>query len=88
MGDEDLPVELVVNKNSGNTPHTYKAVVGKEAIQALVKDLLLQEEVCIDTETTGINANNVELVGLSFSYKEHEGFYVPIENETDRLKKY
>ena len=86
LSDEDLPEELVVNKNSGNTPHNYKAVVGKEAIQALVKDLLLQKEVCIDTETTGINANNVELVGLSFSYKEHEGFYVPIENETEAKK--
>ena len=79
--DEDLPAELVVNKNSANTPHSYKAVVGKESIQALVKDLLIQKEICIDTETTGINANNVELVGLSFSYKEHEGFYIPIENE-------
>ncbi|NQW78226.1 MAG: DNA polymerase I, partial [Chitinophagaceae bacterium] len=86
LSDEDLPEKLVVNKNSGNTPHTYKAVVGKEAIQALVKDLLLQKEVCIDTETTGINANNVELVGLSFSYKEHEGFYIPIENETEAKK--
>ena len=86
LSDEDLPEELVVNKNSGNTPHNYKAVVGKEAIQGLVKDLLLQKEVCIDTETTGINANNVELVGLSFSYKEHEGFYVPIENETEAKK--
>jgi DNA polymerase-1 len=79
--DEDLPAELVVNKNSANTPHSYKAVVGKENIQALVKDLLIQKEICIDTETTGINANDVELVGLSFSYKEHEGFYIPIENE-------
>jgi DNA polymerase-1 len=86
LRDEDMPVELVVNKNSGNTAHNYKAVVGKEAIQALVKDLLLQKEVCIDTETTGINANNVELVGLSFSYKEHEGFYVPIENEAEAKK--
>jgi len=79
--DEDLPAGLVVNKNSANTPHSYKAVVGKESIQALVKDLLIQKEICIDTETTGINANDVELVGLSFSYKEHEGFYIPIENE-------
>jgi DNA polymerase-1 len=86
LGDEDLPVELVVNKNSANTPHTYKAVEGKENIQALVKDLLLQKEVCIDTETTGINANNVELVGLSFSYKEHEGFYIPIANEAEAKK--
>jgi len=86
LGEEDLPVELVVNKNSVNTPHTYKAVVGKENILALVKELLTQKEVCIDTETTGINANDVELVGLSFSYKEHEGFYIPIENEAAAKK--
>jgi len=86
VGDEDLPVELVVNKNSGNTPHNYKAIVGKESILSLVKELLAQKEICIDTETTGINANNVELVGLSFSYKEHEGFYIPIENELDAKK--
>ena len=86
LGDEDLPVELVVNKNSANTPHNYKAVEGKENILALVKELLAQKEVCIDTETTGINANDVELVGLSFSYKEHEGFYVPIANEAEAKK--
>ena len=86
LGDEDLPVELVVNKNSANTPHNYKAVEGKENILALVKELLTQKEVCIDTETTGINANDVELVGLSFSYKEHEGFYIPIADETAAKK--
>ena len=86
LGDEDLPVELVVNKNSANTPHNYKAVEGKENILALVKELLAQKDVCIDTETTGINANDVELVGLSFSYKEHEGFYVPIANESEAKK--
>ena len=86
LSDEDLPEELVVNKNSGNTPHTYKAVAGKENILALVKELLAQKEICIDTETTGINANDVELVGLSFSYKEHEGFYIPIANEAEAKK--
>ena len=86
LSEDDLPVELVVNKNSVNTPHTYKAVVGKENILALVKELSTQKEVCIDTETTGINANDVELVGLSFSYKEHEGFYIPIENEAAAKK--
>ncbi|MEY4049830.1 MAG: hypothetical protein RL262_664, partial [Bacteroidota bacterium] len=86
LSDEDLPVELVVNKNSANTPHSYKAIVGKENILALVKELLAQKEICIDTETTGINANDVELVGLSFSYKEHEGFYIPIANEAEAKK--
>jgi DNA polymerase-1 len=86
LSDDDLPVELVVNKNSANTPHTYKAIEGKENIFALVKELSAQKEICIDTETTGINANDVELVGLSFSYKEHEGFYIPIANELEAKK--
>ncbi len=72
---------IVVNKNIGNTPHQYDAVVGDAAIQDLVKTLLTQKEICIDTETTGIDANNVELVGLSFSFKEHTGYYVPVAND-------
>ncbi len=81
--DEALPVQLVVNKNSSNTDHKYISVVGAVAIKKLVQELLEQKEICIDTETTGINANDVELVGLSFSYAEHEGYYIPIENEAE-----
>ena len=79
---EEAPA-LVVNKNIENTPHQYEAVVGDEAIQQLVKTLLQEKEICIDTETTGIDANNVELVGLSFSFKEHTGYYVPVANDGD-----
>ena len=86
IAEEDSAEKLVVDKNSTNTPHQYKAIVGKENIMALVKELTAQKEICIDTETTGINANDVELVGLSFSYKKHEGFYVPIENEASAKK--
>ena len=81
--DAALPVQLVVNKNSSNTDHKYISVVGAVAIKNLVQELLEQKEICIDTETTGINANDVELVGLSFSYAEHEGYYIPIENEAE-----
>ncbi len=81
--DEALPVQLVVNKNSSNTDHKYISVVGTVAIKKLVQELLQQKEICIDTETTGINANDVELVGLSFSYTEHEGYYIPIANDGD-----
>ena len=74
---------LVVNKNINNTEHDYKSVVGNNEIAALLKILLEQNEICIDTETTGVDANNVSLVGLSFSYKEHEGYFLPIENDGD-----
>jgi DNA polymerase-1 len=74
---------LVVNKNINNTEHDYKSVVGDKEIDELVETLLKQNEICIDTETTGVDANNVSLVGLSFSYKEHVGYFLPIENDGD-----
>ncbi len=74
---------LLVNKNIGNTTHDYKSVVGDKEIEALVETLLQQNEICIDTETTGVDANNVSLVGLSFSYKEHTGYFLPILNDGD-----
>ena len=78
--EEALPT-LIVNKNINNTPHHYESIVGDNAIENLIKKLWEEKQICIDTETTGIDANNVELVGLSFSIKEHEGYYVPVTND-------
>jgi len=63
--------------------HIYHKVEGKEAIEDLVHYLLLQEEMCLDTETTSVNANEAELVGISFAYIPGEAYYIPIpEQET------
>jgi DNA polymerase-1 len=78
--EEDGP-QLIVNKNINNTEHKYVSIVGDVAIKKLIADLQKEKEICIDTETTGIDANNVSLVGLSFSIKEHEGYYVPVAGD-------
>ncbi len=44
---------------------------------SLITQLLGEKEISFDTETTGIDANNAELVGLSFSWKPGEAYYVP-----------
>jgi DNA polymerase-1 len=51
-------------------------VQGKEEIQTLLDTLLQHTEICFDTETTNIDANEADLVGLSFSVKKAEGFYI------------
>jgi DNA polymerase-1 len=78
---------LVAEKNIHNTPHNYQLVQGDEAIQHLVKELLQHTEICFDSETTGTDANNVELVGLSFSYKAGEGYYVPCPADQQEVHK-
>jgi DNA polymerase I len=65
------------SRNIHNTTHSYTAVVGEKAIAELVGLLSQQKEICFDTETTGIDPNDAELVGLSFSYQVGEAWYVP-----------
>lgn len=61
-----------------NTPHHYIAVTGKEEMKDLARQLTAGSEVSFDTETTGIDAHQAELVGLSFSTKAGEGWYIPV----------
>ncbi|HZK65208.1 MAG TPA: DNA polymerase I [Puia sp.] len=76
--EEPAPPALQPEKNISNTPHTYTSVDTEEKIRLLVGQLQKQNEVSFDTETTGIDANNADLVGLSFSWKAGEGYYVPV----------
>ena len=68
---------LLAEKNINNTPHNYMLVGSKAEIEKLVATLLQQSEICFDTETTNIDANEAELVGLSFSFTKAEGYYIP-----------
>jgi len=74
------------DKNIHNTPHTYIAVEGDKALKELVELLSQHEEICFDTETTGIDANIAELVGLSFSVTPGEAYYVPCSPDRAETK--
>lgn len=67
---------LAADKNISNTSHKYFLVEGDDAIKELVKNLSAQKEISFDTETTNIDANEAELVGLSFSFTKSEAYYV------------
>jgi DNA polymerase-1 len=84
---EESAAAVVAGKHIGNTAHTYTAVVGDAAIADLVQKLLVQKEICFDTETTGIDANDVELVGMSFSWQKGEAYYVPCPADQEATKK-
>lgn len=84
--EEELP-GLAAEKNIENTPHEYHLVEGEKAILELVETLSKQTEISIDTETTSIDANNADLVGLSFSFKPGEAFYLPCPEEEDQVLK-
>jgi len=59
-----------------NTDHFYQHVNTPLARKLLIQQLLQQKSVCFDTETTGLKALEVELIGIAFSWEKGKGFYV------------
>jgi DNA polymerase-1 len=86
--EEEQKVEekpgVVAEKNIGNTPHAYYLVEGEEAIDELVKKLTGQDEISFHVETTHTDANEAELVGLSFSVRPGEGYYLPFPPDEEQ----
>jgi DNA polymerase I len=67
-----------------NTSHNYTVVHGDLGTRLFLQTLMQQTSVCFDTETTGIDALNAELVGMSFSWAKGEAYYVPFsENQEE-----
>ncbi|MFD2200435.1 DNA polymerase I [Shivajiella indica] len=84
---EESPVpEPVMHDSILTTAHDYQKVDGEEAIRELISFLELQREFCFDTETTSLNPNEAELVGLSFSYVPGEAFYIPFPSDQMKAK--
>lgn len=83
-----LAAHSIAEFNILNTPHDYILAKTKEERSDLIEKLTHQTLISFDTETTGIDANSAELVGLSFSWKAHEGYYVPVpadQNEAQSI---
>ncbi|MBO4659201.1 MAG: DNA polymerase I [Prevotella sp.] len=58
--------------------HDYQLIEKQEDIRKLCDFLLTFGFLSLDTETTSTNPIDAELVGLSFSVRENQAFYVPV----------
>ncbi|MBR1400995.1 MAG: DNA polymerase I [Prevotella sp.] len=69
------------------TPHTYKLIENEEDAKKLFDFFRTKDFLSLDTETTSTNAIDAELVGLSFSVKESEAYYVAVPANRDEAQK-
>jgi DNA polymerase-1 len=76
-----IPNPENVSQNIENTPHEYILVDTEEKQAELIATLAQQTVIAFDTETTGIDANEAELVGMSFSFEATKAYYVPISSD-------
>ena len=87
MIEPQEPVETASYKTIVSEKPSYHLISTQEEREELLGILLQQKQLCFDTETTGIDALHADLVGISFSYKAREAFYVPVPKDFEEAKK-
>ncbi|HLV52674.1 MAG TPA: DNA polymerase I [Cryomorphaceae bacterium] len=85
FGSAEMGVAPVENSGMASySPETekYHVIDTKDKRTTFLKKLMAETEVCFDTETDDLDAHSAELVGMSFSWKPGEAYYVPLpENQ-------
>ena len=78
---EQIPETPTEFKTLENTETNYSLIDTKEKRTELIGKLMNEKSVCFDTETTSLDSLNAKLVGIAFSFKAGEAFYVSIPKE-------
>lgn len=86
MFSEEEVIDEIASKEQETletVEHNYMLVSTDEEIDALVNTLSEVDSYCFDTETTGVNPLTAKIVGMSFSIKAHEAWWVPTPLDRD-----
>ena len=84
MGEQTQTEAPGVHTDIKSVTHNYILADTEEKIKKLINQLGEQKAFCFDTETTGLDTQSDQLVGLSFSFKPGEAYFVPVQ--ADRKK--
>ncbi len=66
-------------KTIRDVPHTYHLADTPALQQQLFNELAAQSVFCFDIETTSLNRFEARLLGIAFSWRAHEAWYLPFE---------
>ncbi len=68
------------NKNK-NKLSTYVLINNIDELKKIIEEIRIKGLVAIDTETNSLNLEQANLVGISLSFNEDKGFYIPINHK-------
>ena len=77
---KELEFNSFIGETNEKRKSEYKAITKKNELEKLELIITNAEYFAFDTETTSLNSLEAELVGVSFSVKKDEGFYIPINH--------
>ena len=73
--------ELTPSSETSEEERKYHLITTKEALEQLVRKLAKVKSIAVDTETTSPEPTQAHIVGVSFSMKSKEAYYIPVSSE-------
>ncbi|MCL4229134.1 DNA polymerase I [Candidatus Dependentiae bacterium] len=81
--NKELAAEIVESKLNNFKKYQFITVTTTDALKQLIVEMKKRSAFAIDTETTGLNALQADLVGISVAVQEGIAYYLPCGHKTD-----
>lgn len=82
LGEQTQTEEVAgVHTDIRSTTHQYHLIESEDQIKTLISKLEQQSAFCFDTETTGLDPHNDQLVGISIAFKPGEAYFIPVPSD-------
>ncbi len=92
-GKASIDILPEVNENTEletieSIENDYKLVNTKEGLTNLIAEIEKHDVLSVDLETSGLNKNECDIVGIALSFKEKTGYYIPVidDSELEEIK--
>ena len=82
---EELDQATTTKETAFDNDHLYQYIDSPKGQYMLVRNLMAQQAVSFDTETTSLDEMEAELIGLSFSYKNGLAYYIPLSEKREEV---
>ena len=79
---QEVPEKKIVKPEVNSS---YVCISTEKALKELIKKASKAKTIALDTETTGLDYMDTELVGISLSYRAGEAYYIPLKHDDDSV---
>ena len=83
-GAKKFSLENKSTKGTKINTKQYKKIILEKDLDKLIKDLNTKGIISVDTETSSLNPQEAELIGISVSYAPNKSFYIPVGHKKNK----
>jgi DNA polymerase-1 len=80
-GNKDLNKKTQVRKKNKINTKNYETISNEKQLDELIQKLNEKSVIAVDTETSSLNPQEADLVGISLCYDANHAYYIPLEHK-------